>query len=77
MKKTLIEVQKPAKLIITNISGGRGVLRNLAQLGIGVGSTINVERYAPFSGPIMIEHEGSKFVIGLGIAAKILVEVIN
>jgi ferrous iron transport protein A len=75
--KTLIDVQKPKKLKVKSISGGRGVLRHLAQLGIGVGSIINVERHAPFSGPIMIEHEGSKFVIGLGIAAKILVEVIN
>jgi len=75
--KTLVSVKKPAKLKIININGGKGVLRHLAQIGIGVGSIINVERNAPFSGPIMINHEGSKFVIGLGIAAKILVEVIN
>jgi len=75
--KNLIDVQKPGNLKIAKICGGKGVLRHLAQIGIGVGSIINVERNAPFSGPIMINHEGSKFVIGLGIAAKILVEVIN
>jgi Fe2+ transport system protein FeoA len=75
--KTLNDVQKSDRLRITAILGGRGIQRRLAQLGIGIGSIISVNRNAPFSGPIVIEHEGSNFAIGIGIAAKIKVEVVN
>ena len=75
--KTLIDVKRSDRLRITAIIGGKGVQRCLAQLGIGIGSIISVNRNAPFSGPIIIEHQGSNFAIGIGIAAKIKVEVVN
>ena len=73
----LIKVRKCGKYRITEIVGGRGVQRHLAQLGIGPGSIITVDRQAPFLGPVLIEHDGSKFAIGMGIAAKIIVEVVD
>jgi Fe2+ transport system protein FeoA len=75
--KTLINAQKSEKLRITAIVGGRGVQRHLAQLGIGIGSVIKVNRNALFSGPVIIGHDGSNYAIGKGIAAKIEVEVIK
>ena len=75
--KSLIDAQKSDRLRITAIIGGRGIQRHLAQLGIGIGSIIGVARNAPFSGPIIIEHQGSNFAIGIGIAARIKVEVVK
>ncbi len=72
---TLVNAQKNDKLKVMKILGGKGVQYRLAQLGIGIGSIIIVSRNAPFSGPLMIEHEGSKFALGIGIASRILVSV--
>jgi len=54
---------------------GRGPMKRLADLGILVGSRIKVVRKAPFGGPIEIEVNGSRFMIGRGLAERILVEV--
>lgn len=74
---TLVDAQKNDKLKVMKILGGKGIQYRLAQLGIGIGSIIIVSRNAPFSGPFMIEHEGSKFAIGTGIASKIIVRVMS
>jgi ferrous iron transport protein A len=63
--------------MIRDISGGRGMRRNLAELGIGIGSVVTVEGNAPFRGPVLISHDGIRIVIGRGIAAKVQVEEIT
>ena len=72
--KSLLEVPANKKVKIVSIAGGRGPRRMLAQLGIGVGSSIVVKRNAPFAGPLLIENHGTSVAIGRGVAAKILVE---
>ena len=53
---------------------GWGAIKRLADLGILVGAKIKVVRKAPFGGPIEIELNGSRFMIGRGLAERILVE---
>jgi Fe2+ transport system protein FeoA len=74
--KTLLDVHPRTKVMIRNVSGGKGVRRNLAQLGIGIGSVVVVERDAPLQGPLLIKHDGTRIVVGRGIAAKVRVEEI-
>jgi len=52
-----------------------GAVKRLADLGILAGTRIKVVRKAPFRGPIEIEVGGSRFMIGRGLAERILVEV--
>ena len=54
---------------------GWGAVKRLADLGILAGARIRVVRKAPFGGPIEIEVGGSRFMIGRGLAERILVEV--
>jgi ferrous iron transport protein A len=72
--KPLIEVPSKSKVKIVSISGGRGARRVLTQLGVGIGSTIIIRRNAPFSGPIIIENQGTSIAVGRGVASKIMVE---
>ncbi|HDD66617.1 MAG TPA: ferrous iron transport protein A [Nitrososphaeria archaeon] len=54
---------------------GWGAVKRLADLGILAGVRIRVVRKAPFGGPIEVEVGGSRFMIGRGLAERILVEV--
>lgn len=53
----------------------RGVTKRLADLGILPGMRIRVVRRAPFGGPVEVEVGGSRFMIGRGLASRIIVEV--
>ncbi|MEM0329220.1 MAG: FeoA family protein [Nitrososphaerota archaeon] len=53
----------------------RGAAKRLADLGILPGTRIKVVRRAPFGGPIEVEVGGSRFMIGRGLASRIIVEV--
>jgi ferrous iron transport protein A len=74
---TLLNVGPGTKVVIRDISGGRGVRKNLADLGLGIGSVLTVEGTAPFRGPLRIRHDGTLIVVGHGIAAKVRVERIS
>lgn len=72
--KSLLDIPAYKTVKIVNITGGKGSRRQLAQLGIGVGSIITIKRNAPFAGPLLIDNHGSSIAIGRGVAAKIMVE---
>jgi ferrous iron transport protein A len=74
--KSIIEVQANKKVKIISIAGGKGVRRGLAQMGVGVGSTVTIKRNAPFAGPLIIENHGMSIAVGRGVANKIMVEEI-
>ncbi len=71
--KNLLNVKTKTKVRVVSIMGGRHIRQRLAQSGIGIDSVVVVDRNAPFSGPLVIIHDGNKLVIGRGIAAAILV----
>ena len=62
--------------IIVSVAGGKWATKRLADLGLSPGTMITVIRRSLFSGPVQIEVCGSKWVIGRGLASKIVVELI-
>ncbi|HDD35347.1 MAG TPA: ferrous iron transport protein A [Candidatus Desulfofervidus auxilii] len=65
------------KVRIIMVEGGIRCRQCLAELGVYPGDTIKVIRSAPFSGPILIEANGGKVMIGRGMASKIIVEEVS
>ena len=46
----------------------------LAEMGVYPGETLKIIRSAPFAGPILVEANGCRFILGRGMAAKVIVE---
>ena len=69
--KTLAETRDGEECIVIGILGGRGAIRNLAELGIYPGKRIRVVRNR---GAVMVSVDGSYFVIGRGLAMKVVVD---
>jgi Fe2+ transport system protein FeoA len=59
---------------IVSITGGKGALKRLADLGLSTGTCVTVISRTLFNGPVQIEVCSSRLVIGQGLAAKIMVE---
>jgi len=60
---------------VVEVRGGRGAFRRLFELGIIPGQTLKV--VFNDAGPVVVERGGTRFAIGRGLAAKILVEVVG
>jgi ferrous iron transport protein A len=58
---------------VVKVDGGREVSLRLAQLGIYLGTVLQVKQSAPLGGPILIEAGGTTVAVGRGLARKILV----
>jgi len=46
-------------------------------MGLHIGDLVQVTERAPFGGPIMIRVHGAEFVIGRGVASRILVRTVS
>ena len=73
---SLLNLADGQRGVIVAILGGRGASKRLADLGLSTGAEIQVIGRTLFSGPVQIEAGGSRWVIGRGLAAKIMVELI-
>jgi ferrous iron transport protein A len=71
----LIDARPGTQFRVKKISGGSGIEHKLRQLGIKPGDYIEVLRRAPFEGPLLIRVRNREIALGIGVAAKILVEV--
>lgn len=74
-KRALVELKDGQKGFIVTITGGRMAAKRLADLGLSPGTEIKVLRKSLFSGPVQVEFCGSKFLLGRGLASKIIVKV--
>lgn len=72
----LLDAPQNQWLGVTAFEGGRGVQARLSQHGVFVGDRLRILRAAPLKGPLLIEVNGREIALGLGIAEKILVEVV-
>jgi Fe2+ transport system protein FeoA len=62
-------------VLIKAIHGGRGLVRRLKEMGIGIGETVRViKNHRP--GPLVLEVMDSKLCIGHGVARKIRAEAV-
>ncbi|HCI56109.1 MAG TPA: FeoA family protein [Bacteroidales bacterium] len=69
----LTDMKEGQSGIIFEIDGGRTATKRVADLGLTPGTEIKVVRKTLFSGPVQIEANGSKLVLGKGLASKIMV----
>jgi DtxR family Mn-dependent transcriptional regulator len=72
---SICEVKAGAVVKVSFIRGGHKVLQRLLDMGLTPGTSIKIERCAPFSGPIEVCVRGSKLALGRGIAANVFVEL--
>jgi Fe2+ transport system protein FeoA len=61
---------------VLQIIAGQNAMRQLAQLGIRVGSRVVIQRCAPLGGPVLVESAGSTVAIGRGLARKVSVKIL-
>lgn len=71
----ITELKPLQKAKISFIRGGRKVIQRLADLGLTPGTSVSVQRAAPFKGPVEIIVRGSSLAVGRGIAEKIFIEI--
>ena len=62
------------KVRVISLAGGRGLVRHLADMGLNIGSEVEVlNRGAP--GPFIVAVKETRLAIGFGMARKIIVNV--
>lgn len=72
-QRKLIELNEGERGKVISIEGGKMSTKRLADLGLNPGTEIRLIRKALFSGPVQIEINGSKLVLGQGLASRIIV----
>jgi ferrous iron transport protein A len=77
MLLTLDKVPLGKTVRILRVEGGLRCRQCLADLGVHPGEVIKIIRSAPFAGPILAEVNGAKFMVGRGMATKVIVENID
>ncbi len=73
MSLTLADLVCGEKGRVVNIVGGRGAVMKLMAMGIVPGKEVKVEGRR--GGAMLISVNGTKFVIGRGLAMKVIVDV--
>jgi DtxR family Mn-dependent transcriptional regulator len=74
---SICDVKAGASAKVSFIRGGHRILQRLLDMGLTPGTSIKVERSAPFKGPIEVCVRGSKLALGRGIAANVFVELVE
>ena len=59
---------------VTRIEGGRGIQRNLNQLGIHVGDVVSLARRGAFRGPYLLLVHGMQVALGRGVVTHVHVD---
>ena len=72
MMVPLAQMKEGSKGVVREILGGRGAYTKLYEMGIVRGKEIKVLRN---SGALLVEINGTKFVVGRGLAMKVLIDV--
>ncbi len=72
---SLADLENGQTGIIISMYDGKKASKRLADLGLKPGTEITVRSRTLFSGPVQIEVNGSRLVLGRGLASKIVVEL--
>jgi len=65
-------MKEGSKGVVREIIGGRGAYIKLQEMGITKGKEVRVLRRA---GALLVSVNGTKFVVGRGLAMKVIVDV--
>jgi DtxR family Mn-dependent transcriptional regulator len=79
-QKLLTELSnlKPGeKATVAFVRGGRRACQRLLDMGLTIGTVIEVVNAAPFKGPLEINVRGTNLALGRGLAGKVFVELEN
>jgi len=71
---SLLDLEEGESGHILSVLGGRAMSKRLADLGLNQGAGITLLRKTLFSGPVQVEVCNSRFVLGRGLASKIMVK---
>jgi len=74
---TLADVEEGTEVIVRNVVAGYGAAGQLAEIGITPGAIVRVVRKDVMIGPIEVEIRGARFLIGRGMASKVIVEPVR
>lgn len=74
---TLDQVPPGKSVKVLSIEGGHHCRQRLIRLGLRPGVVLRVLRSAPFSGPILVEGEDGTFMIGRGMASRVIVKEVG
>jgi len=74
---TLDRIDMQKKVTISSIHGGWGIRQRLNQLGLHVGSEIQIIRAGKFGGALLIRTSESDIALGRGLASHIQVNYSN
>ena len=69
----LTMVPQGKKVKVISLAGGRGLWKHLADMGLDIGSEIEVLNRGT-SGPLVIGVKETRLAVGFGMAGKIIVE---
>lgn len=70
---SLSDVPAGARVIISEIEGGHGLVRKLDAMGIMVGTVVTKVSAQWMRGPVLLRHGNTQVAIGFGMAKKVLV----
>ena len=74
---TLADLEEGAEAVVKSVVAGYGAAGRLAEMGITPGALVRVVRKGFAAGPIEVEVGGSRFLVGRGMASKVLVEPVR
>jgi len=72
----LMMLQPGRRARVIQVQGGRGLTRRLASMGILPGVVVSLVRGGP-GGPAIVDVQGSRFIIGRGMAHRVMVQELN
>lgn len=61
------------RMIVTEVRGGCGIRKRMADLGLNIGMDVMVI-HSEYGGPLLVDLKGTRYAIGRGLAHHILVE---
>ncbi len=70
---TLLDAHSGQTVVVTDILGGWGSRRRLAELGVFPGARLRVVSHAAFGGPLLVDVGGRVVAVGRGVAGKVIV----
>lgn len=73
----LSDLKPEAEAEIVGFDGGAGLKTRLNDMGMHVGSKVELMSGAGKSGPVIVVLDGSRLALGRGVVEKILVKIVN
>lgn len=73
----LTDLGEGEKGVVVKATGGFGLVRRLAEMGLTPGVEVKLLRKGFFSGPVEIEVRGVALALGYGVASRVLVKLLK